>query len=533
MAGFLQAVKGANFTFDSIVFDRIKFDEKAASALVNALQTFPVFSALLSLCFVECASEAPPFQELVVRCLQGRESLTTFQAENCGVDIVGVLVAAGRVSESKLQNVNLRRNRAQRMVEHEEMVLWPSLLWLNLGASEWFAGAFQSFLTQLCRQKRRTPIALWIDSTHMDALWSDVFDNLPLESLEPVITELNFSRNELDLKSYERFNSFLETQSPLLAGTAQYPNKLAHLNISHSFSFDISNCVDRLFAFFEARDVWGLEICGIQPSAELANIRGLHSLNIGDNQFDANSAHILKTFVRESPTIAELGIDNVEFKDVSAMMTFYLDILTNPRILAFARPNMLLQKYPTFNETKKIRELLQQKRSFPTTAERLQLFLSLSGDFATRVARPPAVAEEDDTGDLRLFEANFINPIPSLFTLATLSTVDVSVEPIASMVAEYVATSGRYGIVPPTAPPPQAPAYQMVMPAIFATIQSPAEKDSDFEVDFDPYDPTLQQWSAHIAAVMKNAQGQLDIMGSPEMWNNPQTLMTFEPLDVA
>jgi hypothetical protein len=161
------------------------------------------------------------------------------------------------------------------------------------------------------------------------------------------------------------------------------------------------------------------------------------------------------------------------------------------------------------------------------------LFLSLSGDFATRAARPPVVAEEDDddTPQPPLFETNFLNPIPSLFTLATLATVDVSVDPVASMVAEYVAISGRYGIIPPTAPPPTPPEGPMLMPSIFATMQSPKEVHEEITVPFDPYCPDIQQFSAQVAAALQKSQGQLPIGAARDLWLNPQPLMVFQPMD--
>jgi hypothetical protein len=528
LSGFLQNARGANVIVECLVFDKIRFEPDAAQALIKTLRTLHLFSALLSLCFVGCSCSSPPFVDFVMQCLNGRESLTTFQAEDCGVDICEVLRELARLEDSKLQNVNLRRNVARATASHDDTILWASLLWLNLGESEWSAGAFRSFIAALCRRKRRTPLALSVDATRVDGSWGQIFHNLPLESLVPVVTELNFSRNSLDAKSYERFNQFLETQSPLLAGTTQYPNKLAHLNISHCFSSDIPLCKDRLFTFFETRALWGLEVCGIEPDSRLSKIRGLHCLKIGDDDFGEKSALVLKTFVRESPTIAEIGIGNIEFKEVSVIMAFYLDLLAIPRLLAFERPTLLLQQYPTFNETVKIRELLRHKRGFSNTPERLQLFLSLSGDFAARVARPPVIAEDLEATESQLFETSFINPIPSLFTLATLSTLDVSVEPIASMVTEYVATSGRYGIVPPTAPPPSAPPSATAIPAIYATMQSASERNGDIGFDLD--DSLVQEWSTQIAGVLKTAQGTLDIDGSPEAWNDTRALLTFEPL---
>jgi hypothetical protein len=222
----------------------------------------------------------------------------------------------------------------------------------------------------------------------------------------------------------------------------------------------------------------------------------------------------------------------VEFKDVATLLAFFTELLSMPKLLAFARPTSVFKKYGNYNEVKRMAELLRFKHSYSSTPERLQLFLSLSGDFATRAARPPVVAEDDDdTPQPPLFETHFLNPIPSLFTLATLATVDVSVDPVASMVAEYVATSGRYGIIPPTAPPPTPPKRPMLMPSIFATMQSPREVNEETAVPFDPYCADIQQFSAQVAAALQKSQGKLDIGGAGDLWRNPRSLMVFQPMN--
>jgi hypothetical protein len=187
--------------------------------------------------------------------------------------------------------------------------------------------------------------------------------------LEPVITELNFSGNLLDLKSYEKFNDFLATQFPSVK--AEFQTQLSHLNLSQCFLVDVNACMNRLFSFFETREIWGLEICGIEPNSNLIHIRGLCSLNIGKNQLNRGSAEILKQFIRESRTITEIGIDDVVLDDPKDTMMLYLDLLRDPQILAFDRPRTIFQKFPNHSDTQKIRALLQNKRHFSNTVERL------------------------------------------------------------------------------------------------------------------------------------------------------------------
>ena len=103
------------------------------------------------------------------------------------------------------------------------------------------------------------------------------------------------------------------------------------------------------------------------------------------------------------------------------------------------------------------------------------MYLTLYGDFQTRIVSPPFKADDQITDSL--FDTSFTNPVPSLFTLASRTTIDTSVDPLASMVTEYIATSGKYGIVPPTAPPPEAAERSFGLPSVFSTMQVYLEKE--------------------------------------------------------
>jgi hypothetical protein len=342
---------------------------------------------------------------------------------------------------------------------------------------------------------------------------------------------LNFSHNFLDAKALEQFFRFLATQSPLLCDPALHSNRLLHLNLSQCFQDD-APVIERICKFFEARELWGLEICGVLPSPLLNTISGLHSLNIGDNDFDVEAVEILIDLLRDSPTISEIGINNVGFSILSSVLAFYLKILSIPRILGIERPTELFKQLGNYAEVTQITEGLSRKRNYSTTADRLQLFLALSGDFGTKAGRLPALL--DDDGELEpLFETGFSNPIPSLLTIATLTGVDVKVDPIASMVAEYVATSGKYGIVSPTAPPPQPPQGKMKLPVIFATAQTPEEANGQIpELAFDPYDEVMQQFSIDLAKNLAQSQGSVDLLAAPEPWHLTPPTLAFEPVNL-
>ena len=181
---------------------------------------------------------------------------------------------------------------------------------------------------------------------------------------------------------------------------------------------------------------------------------------------------------------------------------------------------------------KKINNKLVMKRQLSTTHQRLALFLSLSGDFATRVPRPfekendNSLVDQSNTSEL-LFEQNFINPVPSLFTLASLTNVDMSVDPLASMVTEYIVTSGKYGIVPPTAPPPEAPKTPFALPVIYATMQLADEIEPDEEFEFDANENDLSELSVLLGAKLKDDAPQLSVMHPAPKWTDKKTMMTI------
>jgi hypothetical protein len=72
------------------------------------------------------------------------------------------------------------------------------------------------------------------------------------------------------------------------------------------------------------------------------------------------------------------------------------------------------------------------------------------------------------------------------------------------MVVEYVATTGRFGTVPPTVPPPTAPtdATPRQLPAVFGTIAPPFQAMQYEEVD-------LAQIASELAPTMLAAGGQI------------------------
>lgn len=530
---FLDAIKNVNYTIDTIIFEDIRFDNDTSQSLVQCFQTYTFFTSMRSLAFVGCQCASSSFFDLSISCLKALDQLDNFCLDNCFIDINDVLMEIAKC-DTPVQHVSLRRNTSTSIIGHEDTLLTNNILSLNVGDSEWTEEALVSFMSAICRRLRRLPLTLIMDHCRTDSTWSEVFERLPTESLLPVITELNISYNFFDTRSFASFLVFLETQTPF---QIQSNKKLLHLNVSHCFSekgaspkkkknmqnekdiFDAHSdeSMSKLIEFFSKRDLWGLEICGCQPKKELININDLHALNIGDNVFDRSAIETLENFVSISPTLTELGIDNIQFPDVKTMMQFYSQMFTYSKILAFEPLNSLFTDYPEYNETKHFKIFLNSKRKMSNPRQRLSLYLTLTEDFSTHVAQDIQFNEEDEsvaeicTQSNLLVETQFSNPVPSLFTLATLNTVDLTVDPVASMVAEYAATSGKYGIVPPTNAPPTAPAQIFMIPSIFSTNIDQNEYETFINgeegnhLDFDPLSRQNVEISKLFASQMKKS----------------------------
>ena len=138
---------------------------------------------------------------------------------------------------------------------------------------------------------------------------------------------------------------------------------------------------------------------------------------------------------------------------------------------------MALAPVRHYDEAKRINNRLLRKRPYSTLHQRQVLYLTLYGDFQTRIIGPPFKVDDQITG------SSFTNPVPSLLTPASRTTIDTSVDPLASIVTEYIATSGKYGIVPPTVPPPEAAERVFGLPLVFATMQMYTEKEPGLGAD--------------------------------------------------
>ncbi|OHT05372.1 hypothetical protein TRFO_05955 [Tritrichomonas foetus] len=534
IVSFLESLKSVNYSIDTLIFDDIKFDQHSASLLVQFLQTTTFLSSLNSLGFTNCQYVGGTFIDFATQCIKACEHLVNFNITNCEIDVCDMLLEITK-SEIKIQHVSLRRNSGKTIIGHDETIVANSVLTVDVGECEWTDDSFVSFISAICRRLRRSPLALTVDHTNISAPWSEVFERLPIESFMPILTELNISNNQFDDKAFTLFLNFLETQTPFMSISK---TKLMHLNISHCFTDNLSENVKKLVSFFSKRELWGLEICGCPPVPELINITGLHALNIGDNDFDRVAINALIKFVSDSTTLSEIGLNNIKFQDVKTMMQFYTSILTHSKILAFSPLTSLFTEYSNYTETEKIKDFLTNKRSFSNTVQRISLFLGLAGDFSTHVSHAISLSDVDEIvydnskASRQLVDVTLADPVQSLFTLATKNSVDMTVDPVASMVSEYVATSGRYGIVPPTAPPSVAPNTEFLMPSIFCTMLTRNELEGDDFVDFDPMSTENQKISESLAEVLKARCKPIKPSGTPELWCDTKKTIAFRTIEI-
>ena len=523
---FVQALKGATYSLDCIAFRALTFTDAFCETFLSALENYTAMSAIQSLVFIDFECEAPVFGFLQ-SVVETSGSLKELVVKNCGIDICPFISALNKI-DCQLQTLTLRRNYGQTAMSCDE-VIPLSLMNLDIGDCDWSCHVMSSFLMALLRWGRRLPLALKLDHSRLSEQWSDVFVLLRPESFRAVLTELDFSYNAMDVRTFELFLTFLASQSPVLTQT---PKKLMHLSLSHCFSEDIERCMQLLGEFFSARELWGLSICDTCGESQveqmmflierLRDIQGLISLELSGNFLDDAASDALIQFIHDSPSIAEIGLDWTKMGDVDRLLDLYERIVKS-HVLAMKRPIEELAPFGAYPEVKRLNAKLVMKRQFSTTYQRIYLYLSLFSDFATRFIRP--YTETDLHDDDPLFENNFRNPIPSLYTVALMSNIDTTVDPLASMVAEYVSTSGRYGIVPPTAPPPDPPSGEFELPAVFATMDPNTDDEDGIDEALD-----LTSISREIGATM-HRDGEHPSIFSNNKRYDPKAMMCLPLAD--
>lgn len=557
---FLAGFRNVSYSISTLVLQDMKLSDTVTPLLLKALQTFIFTSKLESLSLVDLQSELPLF-EFLVQLFKNRENspITQLIVENCGIDVCNLLSQISSLclstistnssenlssNELRLQTLSLRRNYGRYIFGRDDYIPL-SILHLNVGDCEWSPESLTAFLHTLCRWKRPLPLALDIDHARVNS-WSTVFSHLPLEGLRSVITELNMNNNVMDSSCFEQFLLFLATQSLLLTNS---PSKLMYLNLSSCFVDKVSDCIAQLLRFFLMREIWGLSLCDIITPAsadvmdnllnQLSDIQGLVSLDIRGNFVQDSASQCLLRFVRDSQSIAELAFDRCGITDNDQLLYLYESLLLSPHIIAFQKPIDDIKPISHRNETKRISNLLKMKNRRSTIKERLSLYLTLFGDFTTRVvspiidivevsaseveqekqpAHPPtpkiptagpatptvtfAVGKKvprplfsiDSTqaigfnpertcNKLMLYENIFKSPVQNLFKKFADKSNETREDPLASIVAENIITCGTYGMVPPTTPPMKPPQNKFELPSIFATMQPLNDNEQTFNIN--------------------------------------------------
>ena len=531
---FFNAFRGVYYKLNTLIFENICFDSNTAKIVVDYFQNQNFFSSITSLGFIGCTCTDVTFFEFISQSIQALEKLNNLYLENCNIDINDMLIEVAN-SNAPIQNICLRKNFANSLILHEQNALSQTLLSIDVGECIWTADSFISLISGICHRTRRLPLALCIDKAKIETSWFDIFDRLSSESLQPVLMEFNMCDVQFDENTFPLFLHFLETQSPI---TLNSQMSLQYLNISRCIpekSYEQS--LPLLLNFLSTRSLWGLEVAGIKPSIKYKDIPGLYSLNIGGNKIDNEVQEIIIEIIKQSRTLSELGVNDMIFDDINQGIKFYNSILSYPKIISIDIPRKFLEENSGYIEVQKIKKLLFHRRNYSSINQRLTLYLSLSGEFSIHVQAPISLYEFDDSTkegsniSTILYESSFSNPIPSLFTLASINNVDASVHPIAAMVSEYVATSGRFGTIPPTAPPVEPASDKMELPSIFSTIENQNEIDSPYEYDFDVKSDEVTSFSKELANSLKSSI-KVSLTGDNKFWGKRDNFVSFKTLDI-
>lgn len=474
---FLQAARGTSSSIECVVFQKMEFTDTLSQVFLTALESYTLFSCIQTLVFGDFLCELP-LSEFLRRAVDVGESVKQLVVKNCGIDVCP-FVAALSHGNCHLQTLSLRRNYGNSQMGPEDFVP-ESIMNLDLGDCVWTAPAMSSFLSTLLRRGRHFPLIFNLDQSQFESgTWFDVFSKLPVDQFKPAITEFDMSGNVMDVKEVEAFVKVLSTQSPVLE---QGGLKLAHLSLARCFTRDFEECFRLLSKFWSIRSLWGLnlsEVCDKEHAdalrfviEDLREIQGLVSVDLSGNPFDEVAASSLVAFVRESPSIAEIGLDGIAL-DSDILLRLYDPIVNSNRVLAMNSPIRSLEDLSSIDDARarRIYGKLYMKRKLATPHQRLLLYLSLSNIHGVRVMRPYEDVDEGENDPL--FESGFRNPIPSLSEVS--SSLNTALDPLAYMVIECISTSGQSGVLPPTVPPmTPPPTGDLLLPSVFATIASVA-----------------------------------------------------------
>jgi hypothetical protein len=342
---------------------------------------------------------------------------------------------------------------------------------LDVGELDWTPDGFRSFLTTLCRSSRQRPFTLKLDSCRFSSQWDETLSKLPTDIFRPVITELDLSHNSINGAAFAPLLKFLATQY------GDPPHRLMYLSLSGSIAEAIGNSLLALTDFLSTRGIWGLalaDVCTLRHGdlatdliEQLRLVPGLVSLDLAGTFIPEAAVTSFLRFVRDSKSIAEVSLDRSRIDDVDHLLAIYESLAHSTKVLAMRSPVSDLAPFAGDADAQAVLGQIAKKRPVASARDRLQLYLSLFGDFETRLPNlSPGLTEN------RLFESDFRNPIPSVFQVTRDAEADAESDPLASLAVES-AVGGKYGVLPPTVAPATPPAFGLTVPAIFGTVELP------------------------------------------------------------
>lgn len=497
---FIKSIETVNYQISTLIFTDIVHDLNGFENLITAFGSKYFFMNITSLAFIRSESSENSFFDFVSKIFNMNNTIRSLHIEECQIDNCDILMEFCK-SESIIQQFYLRGNLCETVLEKDMFFLPPSLMLIDVGDCTWNKESLIGFLTFLCHKKRRYPLSLTIDNIKCETELKEIFESIDYKLIEPVLTELNFSKNSFDKPSLKSFLRFIETQNDALNPA----HGIQYLDVSYCFTSAVSHeCLKKLAKFFSSKKLWGLGICGIKPDDVISNISSLNLLDISNNKIDENDEITINKIIQDLPNISELGIDELSFEDDKRKIQFYCNMLNQKKILAFRYPEKFLNNQSSLNVNRRIKEHFNMKRKYITPLQRLDVYLSCTGEFFVTIepAIPFLISNDEDIPSL-LFSSRFKNPVNSLENSLSLFSIDFNFHPISEMVSEYIKTSGKYGTIPPTVPPVVLPTNPIIIPSIYSTIKTKEEAESPLKINFDTKCPNSISVSKLISKELK------------------------------
>ena len=538
---FLEATIPLSFTIDVFRFRNCEFTPSFTSKFLKAIENYQVFSNLASLEFVRCSVTIESFRTFGRDIIKGAPSLKNLTLKDDSLDVCGFLDDIFKTG-FKTQSLCLTDNEATNLFEFNDPPP-EDLLFLDVSNCKWVSESLKNFFTGITRKERQNPLSLWIENVDFEdsiSGWEEMIASMDFSIMKVAITEINLSHNSFSVSAFEAILNLLNTQFPIFS---KVTTRLRYLALSYCFSeADVEACLKKLWEFLSMRDLWGLEIRGnIKKDqskflgdfiSQCVSLDGFTAIDLYDNIIDKDTALEILQFVHDSKSIAEICVDQMGLESKDDIIWFYQSLVMSSHILAINKPIDDMEKYMKEPELKRFAKKLRMKRDVCSFSQRISLFLSLAGDYSTRFVSVTDnnIRSNDQKDSYQLLrDAHFINPTPNLFTVLSQQKYDnVEVHPLASLVTEYVATSGKYGIFPPTEPPTDQPRKPLVLNPIYASVP-PVEDQEIGDIQAAIQNADLRSISSSISSAISN---EIKEMKKKINWLDPKQTASIPPTKI-